>query len=144
MSGVRLSDTEQAALSALLNVVIPPEPTRGLPGAGEIAFPDYAHGKALEEFLRDGLARLEKESPAPFVTLTPEARVDAVHSLEKNHTLFFRAFMKHAVQCYYQDDRVLTGIGSEPRPPFPDGFRVDDGDLTLLAPVLERGNLYRS
>jgi len=31
----------------------------------------------------------------------------------------------------------------EPRPPFPKGFTIEEGDWTLLDPVRRRGKLYR-
>ena len=47
------------------------------------------------------------------------------------------------VQCYYRDDRVMKAIGMERRPPFPLGFQVETGDLSLLEPVRARGKKYR-
>jgi hypothetical protein len=46
-------------------------------------------------------------------------------------------------QCYYRDDRVMRAIGMEPRPPFPKGFQVQAGDLSLLDAVKARGPIYR-
>jgi hypothetical protein len=139
-------DTE--ALGALLSTLIPPDAARGLPGAGEVDFVAYMRDQNIESFVRDGLAQLDKDSvakfQAPFGRLNPAQQADAVGITEKTNALFFRSFMKHVVQCYYQDDRVLRGIGTEARPPFPDGFHVDEGDLTLLEPVVERPPLYRS
>ena len=43
----------------------------------------------------------------------------------------------------YRDDRVLRSLGMEPRPPFPKGFEVEQGDWSLLEPVKRRGKLYR-
>jgi hypothetical protein len=47
------------------------------------------------------------------------------------------------VTCYYQQDRVLEGLGMEARPPFPTGYQVEQGDLSLLKPVIARGKIYR-
>ena len=47
------------------------------------------------------------------------------------------------VTCYYQQDRVLEGLGMEARPPFPTGYRVEQGDLSLLKPVIARGKICR-
>ena len=49
----------------------------------------------------------------------------------------------HTVTCYYQDDRVLAAIGLEARPPFPKGYDVPAGDLSLLEPVRRRGSIVR-
>ncbi len=46
-------------------------------------------------------------------------------------------------QCYYQDDRIMISLGMEPRPPYPEGFTVEQGDWTLLEPVRKREKFYR-
>jgi hypothetical protein len=38
---------------------------------------------------------------------------------------------------------VLEAIGMEARAPFPKGFEVEPGDLSLLDPVRRRGRVYR-
>ena len=51
--------------------------------------------------------------------------------------------MSNIVQCYYQDDRVLEALDIEPRPPFPEGHDVEQGDWSLLDPVRARDKFYR-
>jgi hypothetical protein len=45
--------------------------------------------------------------------------------------------------CYYRDDRVMRLLGQEPRPPFPKGHVVEQGDWSLLDPVRRRPRMYR-
>src|ERR1700704_1359413 len=45
--------------------------------------------------------------------------------------------------CYYRDDRVMHSLGQEPRPPFPKGHTVEQGDWSLLDPVRARSRMYR-
>ena len=45
--------------------------------------------------------------------------------------------------CYYRDDRVMRSLGQEPRPPFPRGHVVEQGDWSLLDPVRKRSPMYR-
>lgn len=54
-----------------------------------------------------------------------------------------RALVSIVAQCYYRDDQVLRSLDMEPRPPFPKGFDVEQGDWSLLDPVKRRGRLYR-
>jgi hypothetical protein len=44
---------------------------------------------------------------------------------------------------YYRDDRVMTALGLEPRPPFPLGHPLEDADPALLAPVKARAPFWR-
>ena len=47
------------------------------------------------------------------------------------------------VQCYYRDDRVMLSLGIEPRPPFPQGHMIEQGDWSLLDPVRARAQMWR-
>ena len=47
------------------------------------------------------------------------------------------------LQCYYRDDRVIRSLGLEPRPPFPLGHILEQGDWSLLDPVRARPKLWR-
>jgi len=50
---------------------------------------------------------------------------------------------RHILLCYYRDDRVMRSLGIEPRPPFPGGFAVEQGDWSLLDPVKARAPFWR-
>ena len=45
--------------------------------------------------------------------------------------------------CYYRDDRVMVSLGLEPRPPFPKGHEIEQGDWSLLDPVRARKPFWR-
>jgi hypothetical protein len=47
------------------------------------------------------------------------------------------------LQCYYRDDRVVRSVGLEPRPPFPQGHVLEDGDWSLLDLVRSRAPFWR-
>ena len=44
---------------------------------------------------------------------------------------------------YYQHPRVLTGLGLEPRPPYPKGYEMEPADPSLLERVRRKPPLYR-
>ena len=46
-------------------------------------------------------------------------------------------------QCYYRDDRVVQSLGMELRPPMPEGYKVDQGDWSLLEPARRREPFHR-
>jgi hypothetical protein len=46
------------------------------------------------------------------------------------------------LQCYYRDDRVVLSLGLEPRPPYPKGHVLEDGDWSL-DPVRARPPFWR-
>jgi hypothetical protein len=53
------------------------------------------------------------------------------------------ALVRVVLLCYYRDDRVMRSLGQEPRPPFPEGHVVEQGDWSLLDPVRKRSPMYR-
>jgi hypothetical protein len=53
------------------------------------------------------------------------------------------ALVRVVLLCYYRDDRVMRSLGQEPRPPFPKGHVVEQGDWSLLDPVRARPSMYR-
>jgi hypothetical protein len=53
------------------------------------------------------------------------------------------ALVRVVLLCYYRDDRVMRSLGQEPRPPFPNGHVVEQGDWSLLDPVRARPPMYR-
>ena len=66
--------------------------------------------------------------------------LDEVRGVEPQ---FLGGLALQTVTLYYQDDRVMEAIGLEARPPFPGGYEVVAGDLSLLDPVRARGQVYR-
>ena len=133
--------------SALLDILIPPSADGRMPGGNAVEFAAYAARRGLATFIREGVATLDlavrEKTGRGFAAMQPAEAADVLRSIERAHAAFLAPLMKHLVQCYYQNGAVLHGIGVEARPPFPDGFMVEDGDLTLLEPVLDLGPRYR-
>jgi hypothetical protein len=53
------------------------------------------------------------------------------------------ALGRAVLQCYYRDDRVFVALGLEPRPPFPKGHDLQQGDWSLLDRVRDRPRMWR-
>jgi hypothetical protein len=76
---------------------------------------------ALDPVARDALgARLRTEVGNPMAVLT-----------------------RVVLLCYCRDDRVLMSLGLEPRPPFPKGYELEQGEWSLLDPVKARKPFWR-
>jgi hypothetical protein len=84
-----------------------------------------------------------RSQTAALKSVAATAQAQGAEALQHTPDAALRAFMTVVVQCYYRDDRVLVSIGSEPRPPYPEGYDLEPGDWTLLEPVRSRGRLYR-
>ena len=104
--------------------------------------------------LRDLRALVAEMIPASEAYKVPGADdeaifADVVNSLERDAQdaraslrLLF-ALNRVVLLCYYRDDRVMRSLGQEPRPPFPKGHVVEQGDWSLLDPVKKRAPFWR-
>lgn len=141
-----MKDTEKTLIS-LLKLMIPANNDLKIPGAADIDFISYLRNKQLVSWAQDGLIALVRESKSrygeEFSALQILDQIKFVKNLRGTLQQFFSKLGTHVIQCYYQDDKVLCAIGLEARPPFPDGYHLYEGDLTLLEPVYERGEIYR-
>lgn len=144
-----LSKQQLATLRALAAAILPASAAYQVPGADdpEIFARIAAAAGALGAVARDGLAALEAESQkqrgSAFAALDADARAALAQGLDGDPGAFVARIASLTVQCYYSDPRVMAALGMPPRPPFPKGFEVEQGDLSLLDPVKQRAKIYR-
>lgn len=142
-----LDDEHAQTLLALSNLIIPSNLERGMPGAADVGIVSYVQNEGHTSWVLDGLRSIVEEShkvhESEFSALTPAEQGSLIDGLRRKLIRFFINITNLVVECYYQHDDVLEAIGLEARTPFPDGYLVEEGDLTLLESVCERGNIYR-
>ena len=138
-----------ATLDAVLDCIIPPSPARGLPGASEVGVWSFItrFAAAEAESVRDDLAWIDamaREHVSKAASeLDSEALAKLLSELREAHPGRLDTLGRLTMSCYYQHDAVLQALGDEPRAPYPLGFKVEPGDLSLLEPVRQRGPIYR-
>ncbi len=156
------SDAQERAIVALAEGIIPANSDHGVPSAGDVTIAAdilatakrYPAQVAAALALEDHLAKAKFGKA--FADLDVEAKLELIEGA--NQPGFFddvdwefdpvqiacqRTLLSIIVQCYYRDDRVMRSLGMEPRPPYPQGFAVEEGDWSLLDPVRQRGKIYR-
>jgi hypothetical protein len=142
-----LNEEQERTTGALLNLIIPPSDDGRMPGAADVGFLSYLYKENLVSWIREGLINIIEESHnlynQEFSALSLSEQRQLIDRLRRRHFRFFSQLATEVMKCYYQNDHVLKAIGLEPRPPFPIGHLVEDGDFTLLEPVYERGKIYR-
>ena len=147
MGSQSLSDELAGTLVSLVNLIIPSNADRGLPAAADVGCAEYLQNQEDLAWVRDGIAILAEASRdqfgREFRSLATAEQEQLVHGLRRRLTRFYIRLSQRVAERYYQDDQVLESIGLPARPPFPEGYLVDEGDLTLLEPVFERGEIYR-
>lgn len=139
-----LSADDETHLAAILDQLIPPNPDRNVPGAGELGV-----AADLAE-----VARLNVEFEAVLVTLLALSRsiegdvsADHVRQLEDGLPVAFRELLTETYKRYYcrPDMRAAVGVGRHPVHPGGYAVRREPADLmaSLVAPVRARGPVYR-
>jgi hypothetical protein len=132
-------------LRALAGAIIPASNAYDVPGADD----DKIFSDILRSLERDrddvcrALAHLATLSGGAFAELGPERRIEVAAAFREAGGGPLTALVRVVLLCYYRDDRVMLSLGQEPRPPFPKGHVVEQGDWSLLDPVRARPRMYR-
>ena len=147
---VEITDSGQRAiLDLVLNLIVPPSADGRMPGAAEVGVPAYLVAEAADALpvLRQELEQIERRSrerfARGFAELGEGERKDLIAEMRAQASAFMQRLAMETLACYYQHDRVLEALGREARPPYPKGYQVVQGDLSLLEPVRARGKIYR-
>ena len=132
-------------LRALAGTIIPPSSSYGVPGADdEEIFNDILRSLERDrDDVRRALAHLATLSGGAFAELEPVRRIEVAAAFREAGGAALTALVRVVLLCYYRDDRVMRSLGQEPRPPFPKGHVVEQGDWSLLDPVRRRPPMYR-
>ena len=144
-----LTAAQRETLAAVLDMIIPASSDGRFPSAAQVDVLDHIRESRsqLLPALREDLDRLDRlaaeHAGTAFAHLTESDRSRVMDEVRCAEPDFLKDFALATATCYYQDDRVLHALGMEARPPFPKGYEVLSGDLSLLDPVRRRGKLYR-
>jgi hypothetical protein len=143
--GNGLSRTQCLDLRRIAGMMVPPDPEFGVPGADDDAiFDDIL--RSLGRDLLDvstALTRLAALSGGSFAELEAPRRGTVAETFLAADSREVVALGRVILQCYYRDDRVVRSLGLEPRPPFPKGHSLEQGDWSLLDAVRGRAKLWR-
>src|SRR5215472_13197093 len=140
-----LTPAQRDDLRAIAGMMIPTSAEFDVPGADDPVIQadivaTLGRDTALVREALDQAARLAGQAladldPARLEAVAVELRAsggDAVMTLSRV-----------VLQCYYRDDRVVRSLGLEPRPPYPKGHVLENGDWSLLDPVRARPPMWR-
>jgi hypothetical protein len=140
-----LSAAETRDLQRVAGMMIPASTEYDVPGADDpIIFADILKslGRDLPE-VRKALGALREASGGGFADLDTHRAEEVARAFRHIGGPPSTALERSILQCYYRDDRVLRSLNIEPRPPFPKGHELEQGDWSLLDPVRSRPKLWR-
>jgi len=149
----RFTENQQHALGCVLDQIIPPSDDAKMPGAGEIGLVAHIE-RALRKTpdlwptIEDGLAAIDElaggRGAQDFTSLPETQRSQVLEELSATHPGFLPSLIFHTYVGYYQDPRIVAALGMEAHPPFPKGFPLEPGDLSLLDVVKKRPKMFRT
>jgi len=140
-----LTPAQRENLRAIAGVMIPASAEFDVPGADDPVIQadivaTLGRDAGLVREVLDDLARLVDQ---PLASLDPARREAVAAQLRAKGGLAVATLARVVLQCYYRDDRVIRSLGLEPRPPYPKGHVLEDGDWSLLDPVRARPPMWR-
>ena len=145
-----LNTKDQTTLSVLLSALLPGSEKLGVPPGNNAAVLEDIQATiriSALEMISDGLDELRKlaleQLAREFDSLSNPLRVQLFELMRSTNGAFYGTLSSVIVQCYYRNDQVMESLGMEPRPPYPKGHEVPQGDFNLLDPVRARGKIWR-
>ena len=129
-----LTPAQRDDLRAIAAVMIPASAQFDVPGADD---------PAIQADIMETLGRGAGLAGRPLASLDPARQEAVATELRAKGGPAVATLIRVIPQCYYRDDRVVRSLGLEPRPPFPKGHVLEDGDWSLLDPVRARPPMWR-
>jgi hypothetical protein len=140
-----LTPAQRDDLRAIAAEMIPASDEFDVPGADDPAIQaDIVATLGRDtESVREALDELARLAGRPLASLDPARREAVALELRTKGGAALATLTRVVLQCYYRDDRVVRSLGLEPRPPYPKGHVLEDGDWSLLDPVRARPPMWR-
>jgi hypothetical protein len=132
-------------LRAIANMIIPASEEFDVPGADDPTIQADILATLGRDTVpvREALDRLARFAGAPLASLDPARREAVAEELRATGGEAVATLTRVVLQCYYRDDRVVRSLGLDPRPPYPHGHELEQGDWSLLDPVRTRPPFWR-
>lgn len=140
-----LSSGEVRDLETIAAHMIPASEEYDVPGANDPAIIADILRSLGRDFaaVRAALADLAARAGGPLGDLDATRQARVAEQFLAANTADIQTLGRVVLGCYYRDDRVIRAVGLETRPPFPLGYKLEQGDWSLLDPVRARPKLWR-
>jgi hypothetical protein len=140
-----LTPAQRSDLRIIAGVMIPASTEFGVPGADDaIIQTDIVATLGRDTgMVRHALDRLARLAGMPLAGLDAARREVVAAEFRASDGAAVATLARVVLQSYYRDDRVVRSLGLELRPPFPQGYMLEQGDWSLLDPVKARPSMWR-
>jgi hypothetical protein len=136
---------QQDDLRVLAALMIPASAEFNVPGADDAAIQADIFATLGRDAapVRAALDKLANSAGVPLATISPDRCKAVAMALRDSRDVAMATLIRVILQCYYRDDRVVRSLGLDPRPPFPKGHELEQGDWSLLDPVRALPSMWR-
>ena len=140
-----LTALQRDDLRAVAAMIVPASAEYDVPGADDAAIQADMTATLGRDtpMVREALDHLARLAGKPLADLDPARRDAVAQEFRASGAAAAATLIRVVLQCYYRDDRVLRSLGLELRPPFPQGYALEQGDWSLLDPVKARPRTWR-
>lgn len=140
-----LTPAQIADLRVVSAMIIPASEEFDVPGADDPAIQADMLATLGRDAapVREALDLAARLAGVPLAELDEARREALAAELRETGGPAVATLTRVVLQCYYRDDRVVRSLGLEPRPPYPKGHVLEDGDWSLLDPVKTRPPFWR-
>ena len=135
-------------LNKILQIIIPPDQIKDLPGADEIKFLEFIetfHPYFIDELSKELIAiqsSVERKYSRKIIELNEAELFSFLSELKRENDSLLNDLTLLVYECYYQHQSVLDILNINGRAPFPQGHEVVKGDYELLEPVKKMKKIY--
>lgn len=129
-------------VSAILNVIIPGDNEKNMPGAGSFDEFNDKHLHVCPElfhFINEYFNEEEVNRPS----INKEKITEALKKYKSAKNKYYMSLIIYVIEFYYSRQEVLKLIGKQSNPPFPSGNDISESDLSVFEQVFIRGDIYR-
>jgi hypothetical protein len=140
-----LTPAQRNDLRVVARMIIPESLEYNVPGADDAAIQaDITATMGRDtDMVRQALDHLARLAGRPLAQLDEASRDAVAREFRATGGAAAATLVRVVLQCYYRDDRVLRSLNLELRPPFPQGYALEQGDWSLLEPVKARPSMWR-
>ena len=140
-----LTAAQRDDLRIVARMMIPASAQYNVPGADDPAIQaDILATLGRDtDMVRAALDHLVRLAGRPLAQLDEAGREAAAAEFRAAGGAAAATLSRVILQCYYRDDRVLRSLDLDLRPPFPQGYELEQGDWSLLEPVKARAPMWR-
>ena len=139
-----LSKNNADILGEMVDLLIPAN--KNLPAPSKIDVVEYiddalSNTPKMKRIFVEGLTDINNKN---FLSLPKMEQIALLTKYESTNGTFFSLLLRHTYNAYYTNPIVVAGIGMTGRPPQPLGYTLEKGNLTLLAKVIKKGQIWRN